>query len=221
MARLFDIDRATSKLSDVQVKVGQKTFYCHKLVLQLGSDYFADLKTLSSGTVTLQNIGKEEFNEVLRFMYTGEVQLSKDNIESVLRAAETLRMDDLKNVCFRYLNDKMSSVDVLLCWKLGTKYNQTELAAKCQASVVSDVKKLGGATSQMNVSEKMMISILSDNNLNVKSEVEVCELLMSWIDAQTDTGNEINLQKLLSLIRWSDISMHYIKSKLLQSLRLT
>ena len=115
-------------------------------------------------------------------MYTGQVQLSKDNIESMLCAAETLRMDDLKKVCFRYLNDKLSAVDVLLCWKLGSEYSQTALVTKYQANVVSDVKKLDAGTSLKNVSENMMIAILSDDNLNVRSEVEACEILILWID---------------------------------------
>ena len=82
-------------------------------------------------------------------------------------------------------------------------------------TVVSDLEKFVLDADLSNVSEEMMQLKLSDDNLDVSSEEEVCEMLMNWLDAQTNAQNEIHLLNLLSLIRWSDISVDYIRDKLL------
>jgi len=93
VSSLFDVDKIHNKFSDVQVKVGNRTFYCHKLLLQLSSKYFANI-SYKSGTVKIQDINPDQFYDVLQFMYTGEVLVSTNNIESLLSAADILRMDD-------------------------------------------------------------------------------------------------------------------------------
>ena len=63
--------------------------------------------------------------------------------------------------------------------------------------------------------------ILNDDNLEVNSEVEVCEMLMKWLQVQTEGGHEVHPEELLPLIRWSGISVDYVKSKLLRNTTLT
>jgi len=123
VAALFDVNNVNNKYTDVEVKVGDRTFYYHKLVLQLNSEYFSNL-SLQSATATLKNITPDQFFDTLRFMYKGEILVSMDNIESSLAAADTLSMDDLKEVCFKLLARSSNIETVLLCWRLANTYKQ-------------------------------------------------------------------------------------------------
>jgi len=145
-------------------------------------------------------------------MYTGEVLVSTSNIESLLSAADILLMDDLKQVCFRVMDDSLNIENASMFWRLANKYKQPCLALKCRR----DFLKLNSVSSLMNAPENIMQVILGDDNLEVKSEVEVCEMLLKWLQVQTDASNEVHPDQLLPLIRWSGINVDYFQAKLLQ-----
>ena len=73
IADLFNVYDANNKFTDVQVKVGQETFYCHRLILQLGSRYFRASLSPESQTETLQQLDANLFCLILQFMYTGKI----------------------------------------------------------------------------------------------------------------------------------------------------
>jgi len=154
-------------------------------------------------------------------MYTGQVLLSKDTIELILSAGEILGMDDLKKECSRFMDDTLNTDNVLLYWRLALHFEEKEIADKCQTRVLRDSKKLNLVVSLASVTEEMMKLILSDDNLEVKSEVEVCEMPVKWLQVQTKTGCEVHPDQLLHLIRWSGISFEYLRSSLLQDTAVT
>jgi len=178
---LFYANNVNHKLSDLQLTLDDRTFYCHKLVLQLNSEYFVNM-SFQSGTMTPLDISPEQFHDVLQFMYTGEMTICRDTVESLLSAADILSMANLKKICVRFLyiilNIKNCINNALLYWRLANKYNETRLAGKCQAQVMDDFSKLNSDSRLINVSEEMIKVILRDDNLGVESEVEVCEMLM-------------------------------------------
>jgi len=57
--------------------------------------------------------------------------------------------------------------------------------------------------------------MLADDNLDIRNEVEVSDALMKWLQVQWDAGHKVHLNHLLPLIRWSGVSIDYIKSNLL------
>jgi len=151
VAALFDVNNVNNKFADVEVKVGDRTFYCHKLVLQLNSKYFDNL-SLQSATMTIKNIKPDQFFDLLQFMYQGDILVSTDNIESLLAVAETLSIDDLKEVCLKHLADSLNIDYVLLCWRLANTYKQSGFAEGCQTQVIREFKKLNTVSSLLNVS---------------------------------------------------------------------
>jgi len=150
-------------------------------------------------------------------MYTGEVLVSTNNIESLISAAAILEMNDLKTICFCFLEDILSKDDA-------RKYlnnRHSRLVQKYQNHALGDLTELMLSPRLLSTSEALMKVILSADNLEVKSEVEVCEVLMKWLEVQTEAGQEVHSDQLLPLIRWSGVSVNYVKSKLRRNTTLT
>jgi len=99
---------------------------------------------------------------------------------------------------------------------LAVKYKQDNLE-KLQDEVLQDFKKLCTATSLRKATEDMMMAILGADRLGAKSEVEVCEMLLTWLEVHTQAGHTVQPHKQLMLIRWSGISAEYVITKLLQN----
>ena len=112
VAYLFEnIYKAGNQFSDISMRIGNKRFYCHRLILQLNSEYFAKEYFLAQDMELQKNINPEQFYEVLQFIYTGEVIVSTNNIKSLLSAALKLRVPELICICFRFLEDAINKTD--------------------------------------------------------------------------------------------------------------
>lgn len=68
------------------------------------------------------------FAPLLQFAYTAKLLLSRENIQEVIRCAEFLRMHNLEDSCFRFLEAQLRSEEdsLLLCHKVGEEANNFE-----------------------------------------------------------------------------------------------
>jgi len=130
-------------------------------------------------------------------------------------------MNDLKEICRRYMNDNLTIESVLLYWRLGGKYKLVELVKKCQTRVGRNLRKLSLSPGLKNVTEKML-QILAVDELNFDREIEVCEFLLKWLEVQKLAGKDVSrASELLTVIRWSGIGVDYVKTNLLHNVILT
>jgi len=123
VARL--LSDTTHKHSDVQLKVGGKIFHCHKLILALKSPYFDKLfqsspsssasATTADQEIVLNDVGADDFDKLIQFLYTGEVELTEKNVKNILQAADVLKLEELSKFCGAYLLDSISSSNCIGC----------------------------------------------------------------------------------------------------------
>jgi speckle-type POZ protein len=150
MEKLFD----TMQLSDVVFKIGVREFSVHKNILAARSEVFADMfqrpkkKTLTN-RITIQDVEPEVFQELLRFIYTGQLCIEK--MESLAAglfiAADKYMLDDLKVKCENYFLHHMSpdnSVILLLHGNLLNPADHLNEAAKFFRSYPSQVMATDG-----------------------------------------------------------------------------
>lgn len=98
--------------SDIVIKIGTKSYNCHKLVLASLSAYFSamfrsGMRETVAGSVDLQNIEPEVFEAVLQFMYSGSNVITQDNVERLLEAAVMLQITCLQEQCESYLKKQI------------------------------------------------------------------------------------------------------------------
>ncbi|KAG2468597.1 transcription regulator protein BACH2 [Polypterus senegalus] len=118
-------------LCDVTVIVEGKGFRAHRAVLAACSEYF--LQVLVSQTeyelvITLpEEVTARGFAPLLQFAYTAKLLLSRENIQEVIRCADFLRMHNLEDSCFRFLEAQLlSEEDGLLLCRTVAPYPQSQ-----------------------------------------------------------------------------------------------
>ncbi|CAK9296247.1 unnamed protein product [Gordionus sp. m RMFG-2023] len=93
-----------AKCSDITVKVGDKSFGAHRIILICHSDYFCE-KILGDSNVTEItippdfNITPEAFTDVLEFMYKSELALTPAKLDSLMNVAKKLGMYHMTKLC--------------------------------------------------------------------------------------------------------------------------
>jgi len=92
------------ELSDFTFFVEKEEFPVHKALLAARSPVFfkmftVDMQEKSGKMQEILDIGKEAFEEFLRFIYTGEVVNLEENVEDLLVLADRYEVSDLQKVC--------------------------------------------------------------------------------------------------------------------------
>ncbi|KAJ8288650.1 hypothetical protein COCON_G00013090 [Conger conger] len=130
-------------LCDVTVRVEGKEFRGHRAVLAACSEYF--LQALLGQperelTISLpEEVTAKGFAPLLQFAYTAKLLLCRENIQEVIRCAEILRMHNLEDSCFRFLEAQLRSEEdgVLLCRKTPSSTGDDDEGARPEAVSVS------------------------------------------------------------------------------------
>ncbi|XP_060229424.1 transcription regulator protein BACH2 isoform X1 [Meriones unguiculatus] len=98
-------------LCDVTLIVERKEFRAHRAVLAACSEYFWQAlvgQTKDDLVVSLpEEVTARGFGPLLQFAYTAKLLLSRENIREVIRCAEFLRMHNLEDSCFRFLQTQL------------------------------------------------------------------------------------------------------------------
>lgn len=127
------------EFSDVRIIVEGKTFHAHKAVLARSSTKFKAIfrniaaigdNKKESSKVEIEDVKYDVFTELLRFLYVGRVFNIENIVGELLHAADDYRLDDLKLVCEKYLNDNLIVDNALEILKLAQTYQLDRLKDK-------------------------------------------------------------------------------------------
>ena len=91
--------RQEDKLNDVTL-IGDDNIpiYAHKLVLSSSSGYFKDIFIKNNHPhpiLCLVGVNSQEVNNILDYIYYGEVQIHQDNLDLFLEVAKKLRVESI------------------------------------------------------------------------------------------------------------------------------
>ncbi|CAI0448894.1 unnamed protein product [Linum tenue] len=126
----------SSTLSDITFLVEGKRFYAHKICLLASSDTFRAMfdggyKEGQAKDVEIPNITWEVFDLMMRFIYTGSVEVNIDVAHELLRAADQYLLDGLKRLCEYAIAQDISVDNITLMYELSENFNAMTLREAC------------------------------------------------------------------------------------------
>ncbi|WVZ05548.1 hypothetical protein V8G54_018894 [Vigna mungo] len=124
-----------SKLSDVTFLVEGRSFYAHRACL-VSSDIFRAMldgsyREREANNVLIPNIKWDVFELMMRFIYTGTVDVSVDMAKDLLKAADQYLLDGLKRICECAIVQEISLENVVQLYKMAEDFNATSLGNAC------------------------------------------------------------------------------------------
>ena len=109
----------TQLLCDVHFIVKGKKMGAHLAVMAAASPVMAAMfepnkfKEGCSRCVTIEDMKPEVFEQMLRYVYTGEAPKFHDLCEDLFLAADKYNIDSLKGECEQYLSSKLDNVNAI------------------------------------------------------------------------------------------------------------
>ena len=157
---------------DIRVIVGMQEVRAHRCVLMAASYYFKSVLTRSEGEdkepvidVSPATMDVDAVESVINYLYSGEISISNDNLEAIIKVASFFLRTDVKDFCCKFMLDTLD-------WTTSLKYNHLALdygfpAVQQQNALI--------------VKSRFHDSILSDNNFRDISP-EQLKFLLSTSD---------------------------------------
>lgn len=185
--------RRESEFIDVRLKIGDKLFPAHRVVLASYSDYFhsmfIDGREANQEVIELKDTSTspEIFKIVLDSIYTGDLHVNQNSVFEVLLTASQLQVASVVQLCCDFVKKEFIENGIhvknysLLCTsaeRLGLR-DLKEAAEAKMASMYKDVCESKEFLTHINADQ--LLSLLGRDDLNSPSEAFIFKSAMKWI----------------------------------------
>lgn len=133
----------------------------------------------STARITVTDISSKDFLEVLRYIYTDDINITETNALPILRVANYLYLPYLEELCVEMITSTMNIGNVCTLFENTYKLNSV-LGRKCIQLIQSKTELLMKNGSLTSIDQDALSEILKKDKLNIKKEKDIFEALLSW-----------------------------------------
>ncbi|CAH6777577.1 kelch-like protein 40 [Phodopus roborovskii] len=171
------------KFLDCVVRVGEREFPCHRLVLAACSPYFRArflAEPEGAGELRLEEVSPDVVSQVLHYLYTSEIALDEASVQDLFAAAHRFQIPSIFTICVSFLQKRLCLANCLAVFRLGLLLDCARLAVAARDFICSRFPLVARDNDFLGLSADELIAIISSDGLNVEKEEEVFEAVMRW-----------------------------------------
>lgn len=179
------------------------SFPVHRKLVARSSEFFKALlgpnfKEGAEDKITLKSVDGPTLKKIIHYIYIGQIELNKDNIENVLAAASGMEIVSLEEKCAEHLKESLTGENCLQTLILADKYNLLQLKANAFDLVCAKFENIPMAD-MMNVDSNILNDILKCDQIQA-AETQIFNCVVEWVQ-QDETERAKFAPELLKLIR--------------------
>lgn len=177
-----------NKFVDCTLKVGDRSFPCHRLIMAACSPYFREIfftedgkEVENSKEVVLEDVNPSILNMIVKYLYSAEIDLTDDNVQDIIAIANRFQIPSVFTVCVNYLQKKLSLSNCLAIFRLGLVLNCPRLAVAARNYIADRFELLHNDEEFLKLATHELFAIIGGDSLNVEKEELVFEAVMAWV----------------------------------------
>ncbi|XP_068683575.1 kelch-like protein 3 [Montipora foliosa] len=216
----LDALRRKESFFDVTVSVKDKVFKAHKLMLAAASPFFLSLlvSDMREGKEHFIKIELEEatgsvMEEVLKYIYTGNVAITKDTAHDLVAAADYLLLPGLKTLACDVLEENITSENCIFNYYFADKYQCLELIRESRGFINSNFSSVMKTDDFLKLDIVQVMKWVSSGDVTVTSEEEIFKGIVKWV-THKKSERESNFAELLRQVRLKSISRKFLFNEL-------
>lgn len=221
LAKTLNDLRKAKKMCDLVLISPPKQFFAHRNVVCAASPYvleqLTDSLSLTSGEentslgsrIEIASISSDVFEDILNFIYVGEVCVSEENVKKLIAAADILKMTKLKDLACRFYEKRLNPSNCLSIAALANEFNCDSLRRAADKFILDHFLEVSKFHDFQNLSCEHLVSILESDNINVSREEQIFTAAMEWIHYDVP-NRRIHSIKLLKTIRLLLLSKYFV-----------
>ena len=223
MMQRLNIQRRNEDSCDLILEVGsdddQVRLKAHRNVLCAASPFFynalnTEMKEKKEGVIRLEEPSKGLMEDILEYLYTGHVEISERNAVDLLAMADYLIIPSLKVKSCEVITQSMSHSNCLLFYYAAMSYQCTELQERTRNFIFANFMSVTGTDDFLELSRKQVEEWISRDEIKVKSEEEVFQVIVKWME-EREIGEHEEFFQLLRHVRLMHLPRDYVLSNIL------
>ncbi|KAJ0022903.1 hypothetical protein NQD34_015037 [Periophthalmus magnuspinnatus] len=213
---LYDL-LESEKLVDCKLKIKDKEFPCHRLVLCACSSYFrtiflSDLDESKKKEIVLEDVEPGVMGLILKYLYTSKINVTEQNVQDIFAVANMYQIPSIFTVCVSFLQKRLSLSNCLAIFRLGLMLDCPRLAVSARNYASERFQLISRDEEFFQLLPSELAAILASDNLNVETEEVVFEALMNWVSRDHE-NREKELPGLIDCVRLRLVTEDYLKEK--------
>ncbi len=210
--------RDDDKLCDVVIKAEGDNFPVHKAVLASCSPYFkamfcSDMEESKKTSITIRDIPSDAMKTVLDYCYTGEIDITENNVQSLLPAASMLQLEFVRDCCCDFLMNQLCSTNCLGVLSFAHTHDCHVLKDAAHNYAQHHYLDILESEEFLDQTVEDLIELLQSEELNIQNESQVYESVMKWVKHDM-VGRKDKLFQLLEHVRFPLIEAEYLVSNI-------
>ncbi|XP_014207019.1 kelch-like protein 5 [Copidosoma floridanum] len=175
------------QLTDVILIAGQKRIPAHRLVLSANCEYFAAMFTNSlretfQNEIELKEVDGDALWGIVRYFYTGIIDLLEDNVETLLATASLLQLSSIVEACCQFLIKQLHPSNCLGIRRFADIHGCTNLLHTANVYTNDHFMEVVKNQEYLLLTADDVAMLLQSDDLNVTSEESVFDALRRWLE---------------------------------------
>ncbi|KTG44481.1 hypothetical protein cypCar_00026615 [Cyprinus carpio] len=177
-----------NKFVDCTLKIGDRCFPCHRLIMAACSPYFRELFFSEDGKeketgkeVILDDVDPNIMDMIIQYLYSAEIDLTDDNVQEIFAVANRFQIPSVFTVCVNYLQKKLSLFNCLAVFRLGLVLGVPRLAIAARDFIADRFETVAAEDEFLQLAPHELLALIGGDTLNVEKEEVVFESVMKWV----------------------------------------
>ena len=183
--------RDTKLFTDVCVNAGNKSFQAHRLILSFYSGHFKTIFLEESEkdddnirlAVELndEQVDATSLESLIDFIYSGKININKQNVLRLLATSDYLQIDDAKQYCFEYLESNISVETCGEVLKIADLYQNVALLSKSLKYICSNIRKIAPPDEFKLITKQHLLEFvdkLNEEHIEVRI---IYDVIIGWV----------------------------------------
>uniref|UniRef100_A0A3B4AKL9 BTB domain-containing protein n=1 Tax=Periophthalmus magnuspinnatus TaxID=409849 RepID=A0A3B4AKL9_9GOBI len=208
-----------NKFVDCTLKVGDRCFPCHRLIMAACSPYFRELFFTEDGKeventkeVVLEDVNPNILDMIIRYLYSAEIDLNDDNVQDIIAVANRFQIPSVFTACVNYLQKKISLPNCMAIFRMGLVLSCPRLAVAARNFIADRFEFLHKDEEFLKLAPHELFAVIGGDSLNVEKEEMVFEAVMSWVRHDKNSRVKI-LKDAFNCIRFRLLPEQYFRDR--------
>ncbi|XP_035018046.1 kelch-like protein 10 [Hippoglossus stenolepis] len=209
--------RLVGQFCDAILQVEDIQFPIHRIILCDCSTYFQALfvhQITTDKVFHITLVSPDIMQIIIEFAYTGSVTVTKDNVHDLMVAAEMLNIIGIIQACSNFISEHLCLQNCISIWQFTDICPSSELRCKAFHYIMEHFEGMINFKEYLQLSVMDLTEILGKDELNVKNERSVFDVILRWI-AHNPKEREQHIAVLLSEVRLCKTSIEYIENNVM------